>query len=75
MHLALLAWFASLRLELAYRLKMWTGQCWVHSLYPEESCSELGGFVLIRARAGSESEQYGLFEEASASLVYVQMLV
>ena len=42
------------------------------SLSPEQSCSEIDGFVLIRARTGPESEEYRLFEEASASLVYVQ---
>lgn len=31
--------------------------------------------MLIKAKAGPESEQYGLFEEASASLVYFQFEV
>lgn len=31
--------------------------------------------MLIKAKAGPESEQYGLFEEASATLVYFQIEV
>lgn len=31
--------------------------------------------MLIKAKAGPDSEQYGLFEEASASLVYLQFEV
>lgn len=32
----------------------------------------MDGFVLVRATPGPECEEHGLFEEGSASLVYVQ---
>lgn len=70
---ALLAWFASLWLELAYRLTHGQGNAGCpRSDLSRVALRQIDGFVLIRARAGPESEQYGLSEEASASSVYVQ---